>query len=329
LIKNIIFATMQNILITGSGGYIGKLFLEKCASLQGTQFDRIIAMDIKLPPADQQLIGVTYVQMDIRSKEVEELLPKYKIDTVVHLAAIIAIAGQISRETEYEVDVLGSSQLIDACVKHQVKKFITTSSGAAYGYWPSNVDTWLTEDMPMKGNYELPYSYHKWLVEEKLKDTLQKHTLPEQYVFRVGTILGKTTSNPITDFLKKDKILCLSGYKSPFVAIWDMDLVEILYKATQNSKSGIYNVAGDGAIPTPKLAEMMGKPTLSLPVSLLKFAFKILRPLGLVPYGPESLKFIQYRPVLSNEKLKNEFGYTPQKNTLQVFEYWMKENVKL
>jgi UDP-glucose 4-epimerase len=328
LIKNIIFATMQNILITGSGGYIGKLFLEKCASLQGTQFDRIIAMDIKLPPADQQLIGVTYVQMDIRSKEVEELLPKYKIDTVVHLAAIIAIAGQISRETEYEVDVLGSSQLIDACVKHQVKKFITTSSGAAYGYWLSNVDTWLTEDMPMKGNYELPYSYHKWLVEEKLKDTRQKHTLPEQYVFRVGTILGKTTSNPITDFLKKDKILCLSGYDSPFVAIWDMDLVEILYKATQNSKPGIYNVAGDGAIPTPKLAEMMGKPTLTLPVSLLKFAFKILRPLGLVPYGPESLKFIQYRPVLSNEKLKNEFGYTPQKTTLQVFEYWMKENLK-
>lgn len=318
---------MQNILITGSGGYIGKLFLEKCVSYKDTLFENIVALDIKLPPENERFAGVEYIQIDIRSEEVANILPEYKIDTVIHLAAIIAIAGQISRQTEYEVDVLGSSQLIDACVKHGVKRFITTSSGAAYGYWPSNVDYWLTEDMPMRGNYELPYSYHKWLIEEKLAHTRKTNPQLAQYIFRVGTILGATTSNPITDFLKKDKILCLSGYDSPFVAVWDMDLVEILFKATQDGVPGIYNVAGDGAIPTPKLAEMMSKPTQTLPAWLLKLAFKILRPLRLVPYGPESLKFIQYRPVLSNQKLKTTFAYTPQKTTREVFEFWMANNL--
>lgn len=318
---------MQNILITGSGGYIGKLFLEKCVSNKDTLFKNILALDIKLPPVNERLAGVEYIQMDIRSEKVADIIPEYKIDIVIHLAAIIAIAGQISRQTEYEVDVLGSSQLIDACVKHGVKRFITTSSGAAYGYWPSNVDNWLTEDMPMRGNYELPYSYHKWLIEEKLAHTRKSSPQLAQYIFRVGTILGATTSNPITDFLKKDKILCLSGYDSPFVAVWDMDLVEILFKATQDGVPGIYNVAGDGAIPTPKLAEMMGKPTQTLPAWLLKLAFKILRPLRLVPYGPESLKFIQYRPVLNNQKLKTTFAYTPQKTTKEVFEFWMANNL--
>jgi len=318
---------MQNILITGSGGYIGKLFLEKCSQYKGSLYSNIIALDLKPTPVSEQIQGVTYLEMDIRSPEVADILPMFEIDVVIHLAAIIAISVQISRNLEYEVDVIGSSQLIDACVKHKVKKFITTSSGAAYGYWPSNVGNWLTEDMPMRGNYEIPYSYHKWMVEEKLAHTRKINPELQQFIFRVGTILGKTTSNPITDFLKKDKILCLSGYDSPFVAIWDMDLVEILFKATTSGNPGIYNVAGDGAIPTPKLATMMNKPTQTLPAWLLRLAFKILRPLRLVPYGPESLKFIQYRPVLSNEKLKNEFGYIPQKTTKEVFEYWIENNL--
>lgn len=318
---------MQNILITGSGGYIGKLLLKKCHEKLEENFKKIVALDIHAPQKEDILEGVEYIQLDIRKHdEVAALLPKHEIDVVIHLAAIIAISGQVSRNMEYEVDVIGTSHLIDACVKHGVKRFITTSSGAAYGYWPSNVDTVLTEDMPMKGNYEIPYSYHKWLVEEKLKQVRKDSPHLEQVIFRVGTILGASTSNPITDYLKRDKILCLSGYESAFVAIWDMDLVEILYKAINNGKPGIYNVAGDGSVPTKNIATMMDKPSMTLPVSLLKLAFSILRPLKLVPYGPESLKFIQYRPVLSNEKLKNEFGYTPKKTTEEVIQFWIEEN---
>lgn len=318
---------MQNILITGSGGYIGKLLLKKCHEKLGENFQKIVALDLHAPIQKDMLDRVEYIQLDIRKHEdVAALLPKYEIDTLIHLAAIIAISGQVSRNMEYEVDVIGTSNLIDSCVKHGVKRFITTSSGAAYGYWPSNVETLLTENMPMKGNYEIPYSYHKWLVEEKLKQVKKDSPQLEQVIFRVGTILGESTSNPITDYLKRNKILCLSGYESAFVAIWDMDLVEILYKAINNGKPGIYNVAGNGSVPTKNIAKMMNKPTMTLPVSLLKLAFSILRPLKLVPYGPESLKFIQYRPVLCNEKLKNEFDYTPQKTTKEVIQYWIENN---
>jgi UDP-glucose 4-epimerase len=181
--------------------------------------------------------------------------------------------------------------------------------------------------MPMLGNVEIPYSYHKYLVEELLKKTAVDHPEMEQFIFRVGTILGKNTKNPITDYLKREKLLCLKGYPSAFVAIWDEDLVEIFWKATQNGKPGIYNVAGDGAIKSKDLAVLLQKETQTYPVSLLKLAFGILRPLRLVPYGPESLKFIQYRPVLSNEKIKKEFAYTPQKTSKEVFEFWKSQQL--
>jgi len=106
------------------------------------------------------------------------------------------------------------------------------------------------------------------------------------------------------------------------VAIWDNDLVNIFFKASQDGKPGVYNVCGDGAVPSQDLAKLLNKPAKVLPVGLLRMAFRILRPLKIVPYGPESLKFVQYRPVLDNTKLKKEFAYTPEKNTTEVFKFW-------
>ena len=312
---------MQNILITGSQGYIGSQFLKKCVENKA-QFNKIIGMDIRLPEDAKKLDEVIYIEEDIRSENIANIIKENQVDVVVHLAAIISISGDNDARFEYDVDVNGSSNLIHACVKHGVKKFIHSSSGAAYGYWPSNVEQWLTEDMKMLGNLDIPYSHHKYLVEEKLRKVSVDHPEMQQYIFRVGTILGKTTSNPITDFLKKPKLLCLKGYPSAFVAIWDQDLVNIFYKATQDGKPGVYNVAGDGAIPSKDLAKLLNKPAQVLPVGLLRMAFRILRPLKIVPYGPESLKFVQYRPVLNNAKLKKEFAYTPEKSTKEVFEYW-------
>lgn len=317
---------MKRILITGSNGYIGNLLLQKCASAYGSDFDKIIALDIR-PPAEK-LKNIDYIEEDIRSKGIDRIIFENKITTVVHLAAIISIAGTHSRNYEYDVDVNGSVNLINACVKHGVDTFITTSSGAAYGYWPSNTRMLLTEEMATKGNVEIPYSYHKWLVEQKLIKVGKEHPSMQQFVFRVGTILGKTTKNPITDYLNKPTLLGLRSYESPFVAIWDQDLVAILFQSiTDNKRPGIYNVAGDGPIPTAKLATLLGKKYRAVPALLLKLAFGVLRPFRLVKYGPESVKFIQYRPVLDNTKLKTIFGYIPEKTTKEVFLYWLQNNL--
>lgn len=317
---------MQNILVTGSQGYIGSLFMKHLAEHKNV-FDKIVGLDIRLPNEAQKIDGIIYLEEDIRSENIEKIIGEYEITTVVHLAAIISITGNNSALFEYDVDVNGSSNLIHACIKHGVKKFIHSSSGAAYGYWPSNVETLLNEDMPMLGNNDIPYSLHKYLVEEKLAKVKVDYPEMAQYIFRVGTILGATTNNPITDYLKRPKLLCLKDYPSAFVAIWDHDLIRILFKATQDGKPGIYNVAGDGAIPSQDLAKLLNKPADVKPLWLLKLAFRILRPLGLVKYGPESLKFIQYRPVLNNAKLKKEFAYTPEKSTKEVFTFWQSKLV--
>ena len=59
------------------------------------------------------------------------------------------------------------------------------------------------------------------------------------------------------------------------------------------------------------------------PARVVQGALRALQPLRLAPYGPEQVDFLRYRPVLSNRRLKEVFGYVPQKTTAEVFDhYW-------
>jgi len=141
-------------------------------------------------------------------------------------------------------------------------------------------------------------------------------------VLRIGTILGPTVRNQITDMFEKPRLLSIRGSDSPFVFIWDQDVVGIILRAVADGPPGIYNVAGDGALTIHEIARRLGKKTRRLPAWLLRGALSILKPLGLTQYGPEQLDFLRYRPVLLNTRLKTVFGYTPTYTSAQVLEIY-------
>ena len=72
-----------------------------------------------------------------------------------------------------------------------------------------------------------------------------------------------------------------------------------------------------------EIADLLGKPLLNLPAPLLKTVLALGKLSGLGRYGPAQVNFLRYRPVLDNTRLKGEFGYTPQKTSREVFEYFI------
>jgi UDP-glucose 4-epimerase len=311
---------MSRVLITGGGGYLGSQLVARLAALPvGQRPAAIVSHDIREPKT--RLNGVDYATADIRAPEMADIIARHQIDTVVHLASIVTPGKDSKREFEYDVDVNGTRNVLDACVKHGVKRIVVSSSGAAYGYHADNAP-WLTEDMPVRGNEVFAYSHHKRLVEEMLADYRAKHPALEQVVLRIGTILGPTVRNQITDMFEKPRLLTIRGADSPFVFIWDQDVVGIILRAIADGPAGIYNVAGDGALTLHDIAQRLGKKTWKIPAGLLQTALGILKPLGLTQYGPEQLDFLRYRPVLLNTRLKTVFGYTPTYTSAEVFEIY-------
>ena len=306
----------KKVLVTGSSGYLGS---QTVAGLAARADLAVIALDVREPAT--RLPGVTYEIADIRAPEVDAVVGRHRPDVVVHLASIVTPGKNSNRAFEYDVDVNGTRNLLQACVSHGVRRLIVSSSGAAYGYHADNPE-WLTEDDPVRGNDVFAYSCHKRLVEEMLADYRASHPELEQIVFRIGTILGPTVRNQITDLFEKPKILAIAGSDSPFVFIHDQDVVGAMLHGIDSRATGIFNVAGDGKLTIFEIAGRLGKSCRVLPAGLLKTALWVLKKLNLTQYGPEQLDFLRYRPVLLNTRLKNEFGYTPRLSSAQVFDLY-------
>ncbi len=310
------------VLVTGAAGYLGTQLLAAFAADAARRPAALVAMDVRDVPGEARMHGVVYETADIRAPGLDELLARHAIDTVVHLASIVTPGKHSDREFEYSVDVLGTENLLKACVAAGVAKIIVSSSGAAYGYHADN-PSWITEDAPPRGNREFAYSWHKRLVEEMLADYRMQAPQLAQVVFRIGTILGETVKNQITDLFDKPRLIAIRGSDSPFVFIWDQDVVGCMLQAVYSGRAGIYNVAGDGAMRIQEIAARLDKRCVALPAWLLQAALALLKPLGLTQYGPEQVNFLRYRPVLANRRLKQEFGYVPQKTSAEVFEFYL------
>jgi UDP-glucose 4-epimerase len=305
------------ILVTGSSGYLGSQVL---ATLAKRSDLRVIGLDVRAPA--QRLDGVTYAVADIRAPEVGGIVASHHPDVVVHLASIVTPGKDSNREFEYDVDVNGTRNLLQACVAHGVRRVIVSSSGAAYGYYEDNPE-WLVETDAVRGNDAFAYSCHKRLVEEMLAEYREKHPALEQVVFRIGTILGPTVRNQITDLFEKPRLIAIAGSDSPFVFIHDQDVVGAIVHGIDSAQTGIFNVAGDGKLSIHQIAAKLGKKCVVFPAWILRSALWILKQLHLTQYGPEQLDFLRYRPVLLNTRLKDEFGYTPKLTSAQVFDLYL------
>ncbi len=303
------------VLVTGAAGYIGGLTVQALSRRRG-ELSALVALDVK--EAAEKLDGVDYVTMSVTDDKLGEVIERHGITTVVHLASVVRPPKHGGEDLAYQVDVLGTKNVLEACVDKGVRRLIVTSSGAAYGYHADS-PPWLTEDDPVRGNQSFAYSWNKQLIEEMLADYRNKHPGLAQLVFRPGTVIGKTVSSPVTDLFEKPVVLGVLGSASPFVFIWDEDVVECLLRGVFGHKSGIYNLAGDGALSPREIARELHKPYLPLPARAITLALSALQRLGKSARGPEQIDFLRYRPVLSNRRLKAEFGYTPKYSSREAF----------
>lgn len=156
----------MNYLVTGGSGFIGSHLIEELLKkghfvISIDNFDNFYDYKIKIkntlesvglsPNFDftndkekdieilqSKLVDVAlyeFYYQDIRDKKgLETIFQKYKIDMVIHLAALAGVRPSIERPMEYaEVNILGSMNLWELCKDYGIKKFICASSSSVYG----------------------------------------------------------------------------------------------------------------------------------------------------------------------------------------------------
>ena len=122
---------VKNILITGGAGYIGSHITEILLKKN----KKVILID-NLSTGHRKLINLKakFFKLDINNRpKVRKIIEKYKIDSIIHLAANLIISeGQRKPKKYYKNNVLGTKRLLDACKNTTIKNFIFSSTAAIY-----------------------------------------------------------------------------------------------------------------------------------------------------------------------------------------------------
>lgn len=134
----------MKILITGGAGFIGSA-TAKALIERG---DRVVLIDnfndyydpklkrdrIKFSLKDLKSSYVLY-KGDIRDGLfLEKVFKKEKVDKVIHLAAMAGVRNSLENPSLYvDVNVMGTTRLLDLSVKYGVKNFVYASSSSVYG----------------------------------------------------------------------------------------------------------------------------------------------------------------------------------------------------
>ena len=133
---------MAKVVVTGGAGFIGSHIVAE-AIAQGHQVTVLDDLSTGFKKNLAQL-DCEFVEGSILDQtKLDQVLPG--VETVFHLGAKISVPESMEKKAEYvNTNVLGTLQLLDSCVQHQVKNITLSSSAAIYGNNPTIPKT---EDM--------------------------------------------------------------------------------------------------------------------------------------------------------------------------------------
>lgn len=170
-------------LVTGGAGFIGSHVARHCLALgqEVTVLD-----DLSGGFADQAPTEARFVEGSVTDAAlVARLFEEGRFDYVYHLAAYAAEGlSHFIRRFNYQTNVIGSVNLINEAVRHEVRCFVFTSSIAVYGA------NQLPMDETQTPSPEDPYGVSKYAVELDLRAAHQMFGL-NYVIFRPHNVYGE------------------------------------------------------------------------------------------------------------------------------------------
>jgi len=153
---------MKKVLVTGGAGFIGSHIVDGYIE----EGYRVVVVD-NLSRGKKENINkkAKFYQMDITDKKIAEIFAQEKFDLVNHHAAQIDVRISVEKPLlDAKINILGTLNLLENCLKYKVNNFIFISSGGAIYGEPENMPV----DEYYPKNPLSPYAVTKHTIEHYL-----------------------------------------------------------------------------------------------------------------------------------------------------------------
>lgn len=121
----------KKILVTGASGQIGSELTPELRKKYGKE--NVLATDIK-PPSEHDLKSGPFEALDVLNKtEIGEILRRYDIKIIYHLAAILSAMGEKKPELAWSVNIDGLKNILEISRNNKIEKIFWPSTIAVFG----------------------------------------------------------------------------------------------------------------------------------------------------------------------------------------------------
>lgn len=202
------------ILVTGGAGYIGShcvmALLEK--GFEVIIFDNLSTGHIETVQTLQNYGNLRFVQGDLLNQsDLKSLFEQNNIDAVIHFAAFSQVAESVKNPKKYYINnVVGTLNLLNAMLDHNVKNIVFSSTAATYG---EPVYTPIDEKHPQ--NPINPYGQTKLTIEKIMDDYNKAYSL-KSVRLRYFNVAGADSKSRIGEWHDPETHLIPNILKSTF-----------------------------------------------------------------------------------------------------------------
>lgn len=252
----------MKILMTGGAGFIGSNITD---ALLAKEHDVIVFDNLSSGKKENVDKKARFYKADIyNKKEVNEVFKKEKPQIVIHNAAQIDVRKSVEDPFfDAQVNILGSINVLNACVENKVKKIIFASSGGSvYGECKS-----LAPKEDAKTNPLYPYAIAKNSVENYINFYSVVHGL-DYTILRYGNVYGPRQdphgeAGVVAIFagrmLKNEEILVFGDGKQMRDYVYAGDVVNANIKSLTEGKNQVINIGTGKAVSVNELIKLISK----------------------------------------------------------------------
>ncbi|MDQ2649767.1 MAG: NAD-dependent epimerase/dehydratase family protein [Actinomycetota bacterium] len=284
----------MKVLVTGGTGGFGMTVCRQLARAGADPVAMARNEPAVLPP------GVRFVAGDIRDPDaIARALTG--CDAVVHLAWYMGVGN--TDEVD-QINIGGTTNLLDAMERSGVRRLVFTSSTTTYGPADDHPAPF-HEDEPLRPMPTFPYPVQK----ERVERAIAARDL-DAVVARVTVLLGREVDNEPAQVYALPALMDIGG-QSVVQAVHQDDVGRFIERAALGSWKGTVNLAAPGSVSMARAGELLERRVLRVPLGVSMRAGKAMHRMGVDGFDDDVARLLAYWPVADTTRLTEEWGFHP------------------